>query len=136
MTDSPTDSRTSSRTSSRTILAAGLLVGEAALAVLGVLVHYGFTAEYGDVTSSTLQAFWWAVTRGVGGLALAIVTGAAIATALVATTTWLRVIALVIPPLVVVGMLAVTPLALQHKLEVQDDAALTFVVDNAPARPR
>ena len=106
----------------RTAAAAGLLAVEAGLALLGVLVHYGVTAEYGDVTDSALEGLQSAFSIGVGAIALAIVGLAALAAASVSTRPWMRWSALAIPALLVVGMFAVTPVALQAKLEVQYDA--------------
>lgn len=107
----------------RSVAAVGLLAVEAALAVLGVLVHYGFTAEYGDVTSSGLAGFREGFTAGIGGLALGIVGAAAVVTALVSPGRWTRATAVAIPVLMVAAMLAVTPLALQNKVDVQYDAS-------------
>jgi hypothetical protein len=105
----------------RLVAASGLLLVEVALAVLGVLVHYGFTAEYGDVTSSWLAGFRDGFTAGIGGLALGIVGAAAVVTALVAPGRWPRGMAVAIPLLMVAAMLVVTPFALQSKLDVQYD---------------
>lgn len=117
----------------RTIAAFGLLAVEAALAVLGVLVHYGFTAEYGDVTASAFEEFRWGFPSGIGGLALAIVALSALVTTFVSPRGWLRAAALALPVLMVVGMFAVTPAALHEKLEVQYDASPQCVSDQEPA---
>ena len=106
----------------RTAIAAVLLVVEAGLAVLGVLVHYGLTAEYGDITDSALDGWASGFSAGVGGLALALVGAAAVVALAVSSRRWMRLTALAIPVLMVVGMSAVTPAALQKKLEVQYDA--------------
>jgi hypothetical protein len=119
----------------RTITAAALLVLEAGLAVLGVVVHYGLTAEYGDVTDSPLAGLGAAFSGGVGVVALVIVGVAAIGALVASTRRWLRLTAAAVPALMVVGMLAVTPAALQRKLEVQYDATpqcVSVELDSGP----
>lgn len=106
---------------SRTAGAAGLLILEGGLAALGVLFHQGFTAEYGDITSSTLEAWWGGFTVGVGGIALVLVGVVAAAAVAVSPRLWMRLTAVALPVLMVLGMLAVTPLALGQKLEQYDD---------------
>jgi hypothetical protein len=106
----------------RTTIAAGLLTVEAGLAALGVLVHYGLTTEYGNVTDSALEGLRSGFSAGIGALALVLVGLAALAAGSVSTRPWMRLTALAIPGLMVVGMLAVTPAALREKLEVQYDA--------------
>ena len=119
-------------TGTRTTTAAGLLVIEAGLAVLGVLFHYGFTAEYGDVTVSALEGLRWGFSTGIGGVALGIVGVAALVSMLVSSGPWMRLVALAIPVLMVLGMLAVTPVALREKLEVQYDSTPQCVSDEGP----
>lgn len=109
-------------TTARTALAAGLLVVETGLAVLGVLFHYGLTAEYGNIDDSALEGLVAGFTAGVGGLTVAVVGSAAVVALAVATHRWMRVTALALPVLMLVGMFAATPAALQRKLEVQYDA--------------
>jgi len=106
----------------RTATAAGLLTVEAGLAVLGVVLHYGLTAEYGDVTDSALEGLRSGFSTGTGAIALVLVGLAALVTALVSSQPWMRLTAMAIPVLMVIGMLAVTPTALREKLEVQYDA--------------
>lgn len=106
----------------RTAVAAGLLVVTAGLGVLGVLFHYGLTAEYGDITDSAFEGLVEGFTSGVSGLALVIVVAAALVALVVSPKPWMRLTAGAIPVLVVAGMFAVTPAALQEKLEVQYDA--------------
>ena len=110
----------------------GLLVVETALAVLGVLIHYSFTAEYGDVTSSAFESFRGVFTGGIGGLALAIVGLVGLVTTLVSPRRWLRAVALGVPVLMVVGTFAVTPAALQKKFDVQYDTTPQCVFDEEP----
>jgi hypothetical protein len=113
----------------RRATAAGLLVVEAGLAVLGVIVHFGLTAEYGDVTDSALEGLRTGFSAGIGGIALVIVGVAALVAASVSTQVWMRLAALAIPVLMVLGMLAVTPVALHEKLEVQYDATPRCISD-------
>lgn len=100
----------------RAAVAAGLLVVETALATLGVLVHYGFTADYGDPTGTVLGEWVSAFSTGVAGTALLVVAISALPAVLVARRGWMRRTALAVPVLMVVGTLAVTPAALQDKL--------------------
>jgi hypothetical protein len=105
----------------RTVTASVLLTTEAGLAVLGVLAHYGFTAEYGDITDSTLGGLGSGFAHGIGVMALVTVGAAGLIALGVSTRSWMRWSAVVIPGLMVLGMLAVTPAALAHKLDVQYD---------------
>lgn len=107
--------------STRPIAAAGLLVGEAGLAALGVLLHYGLAAEYGDVTDSTMEGLMSGFSTGTSGVALVIVGVAALVVVSVSPKVWMRQAAVAIPVLMVVGMLVVTPAALRQKLEAQYD---------------
>ncbi len=106
----------------RTTIAAGLLALEAGLATLGVVVHYGLSSEYGDVTASALEGWRDGFTSGTGVLALAVVTLAGLLVGSVAPRLGLRLTAAAVPVLMVLAMLAATPAALQHKLRVQYDA--------------
>ena len=116
----------------RTAAATGLLAVAVGLAGLGVLVHYGLTAEYGDVTDSALEGLGSGFSVGIDTLALVLVALAAGAAALAATRAWLRRAALATPVLMVVGMLAVTPAALAQKLDVQYDTTPQCVSAEAP----
>lgn len=92
----------------------------AGLAGCGVLVHYGVTAEYADVTDSTLEATLLAFTpAGVGGIALGLVGVVALVAFVVSPRRGMRVAALLLPVALVLGMFAVTPAALEEKLRVQ-----------------
>ena len=116
----------------RTAAETGLLAVAVGLAGLGVLVHYGLTADYGDVTDSALEGLGSGFSVGIATLALVLVALAAGAAALVATRAWLRRAALATPVLMVVGMLAVTPAALAQKLDVQFDTTPQCVSAEAP----
>ena len=106
------------RRSTGTAIGVVLLVVEVVVAVLGVLIAYVFTAEYGDITTSTLDA----MTSGFVWLPLLLVGAAAVGAVLASTRSWMRVTAVAIPVLMVVGMLVVFPAALASKMEVQYDA--------------
>jgi len=107
---------------SRTIVGAGVLAVEVGLAVLGVVVQYGFTAEYGNITDSPLEGFRWGFSTGIGAVALALVGVVAVVAVLVSSKLGPRLVAVAIPVLMVAGMLAITPFALRHKLELQYNA--------------
>jgi hypothetical protein len=113
----------------RTGAAAGLLAVEAGLAVLGVVVHYGLTAEYGDVTDTALEGLRSGFSAGTGAVALLLVGLVALIAVVVSSRRWMRLTAVAIPVLMVIGMLAVTPAALREKLEVQYDATPRCVPD-------
>lgn len=99
----------------RVVSVAVLLVVEAALAVLAVLVHYGFTAVYGSVTDSALEGLTWGLTAGPAGLALGLVAVVALIGLALSPRLWMRLTAGAIPVLMLLGMLAVTPVALGQK---------------------
>ncbi len=109
----------STNTSSRGVPAAVMLAVTAALALLAVLVHYAFMAEYGDITGIGHQGLSWQWTASYAGIALILVAGAAVITFILASRRWMRVTAVAIPILMLLGVLAATPLALQQRLEVQ-----------------
>ena len=93
---------------------------EAGLAGLGVLMHYGLTAEYGNIKDSALEATISGFTAaGVGGIALVLVGAVALVAFLVSTSRGMRVAAVLLPVSMVLGMFAVTPAALKEKLNVQ-----------------
>lgn len=113
----------------RTATAAGLLAVEAGLAVLGVLFHYGLTAEYGDITETALEGLRSGFTYGTGTIALVLVVLAGLVAGVASQRAWMRLMAAAIPALMVIGMFAVTPAALREKLEVQYDATPQCVSD-------
>ena len=100
--------------------AAGLLAVEAGLAALGVLVHHGLLAEYGDISHSTIEAWLSGFATGLGGFALVLVGVVGLVAALVTRRPRVRLVAAALPVLMVLGMLAVTPSALSEKLEQYD----------------
>ncbi len=109
-------------TTTRTAVSVGVLVVEAGLAASGVLLHDSLTTEYGDIAASAVEGWLWGFTAGTGGLALVLVGVLAVVALLVSRRRWVRRVALGIPVLMVLGMLMVTPGALQEKREVQFDA--------------
>ena len=108
----------------RTTASAAVLVVEAGLAVLGILVHYSFTAEYGVVTDLAVEGWRSRLSSGVGvggvGLVVVVVVVALVAVS-VAAQRWARLTAVAIPVLMVGGLLVLTPAALRDKLESQYD---------------
>ena len=96
-----------------------MLAVTAALVLLAVVVHYAFTAEYGNVTGVGQQGLGWEWTASYAGVALIPVSVAAVITFILASRRWMRVTAVAIPILMLLGVLAATPLALQQRLEVQ-----------------
>jgi hypothetical protein len=106
----------------RTVATSALLLTEVGIAVLGVILHYGLTAEYGDITDSALEGLTSGFSVGVDAVPLVLTGVTGLAAAWVSSTRWVRRAAVVVPVVMVVGMLAVTPAALRHKVEVQYDA--------------
>jgi hypothetical protein len=105
-------------TAGRSVSAAVLLVIGAGLAVLAVLVHYGFLAEYGHATDTAFEGLAWGFTAGPSGVALFLVAVVAVIGLVFSTRRWVQVTAGAIPVLVLLGMLAVTPAALVQKREM------------------
>ena len=106
----------------RTITGAACLVLEAGLAGFGVLVHYGLTAEYGNINESALEGLMSGFTMGVGWIALFLVGAVASVAFVLSPLRGMRWAAVLLPVGMVVGMFAVTPSALEQKLDVQYDA--------------
>ena len=48
---------------SRTAVATGLFVVASGIAALGVSLHYGIVSTYGDISDSTLGAWWSGFSR-------------------------------------------------------------------------
>ena len=95
----------------RRVVTGAVLVVEAGLAVMGVLLHYSLTAEYGDVTSSALDA----MTSSFVVVPLLLVSAVAIPAVLGSTVPWMRWTAVAIPVVMLVAMLVVAPVALTRK---------------------
>ncbi|MEK0155158.1 hypothetical protein [Arthrobacter oryzae] len=96
----------------RVVSAVVLLVIGAGLALLAVLVHYGFMAMYGGVTDTAFEGFTWGLTAGPSGLALSLVMVVVLIGFVLSTRRWMRLTAVAIPVLMLLGMFAVTPAAL------------------------
>jgi hypothetical protein len=96
------------------------LAVEAGLALLAVLVHHGFMAVYGDVTDTAFEGLTWGLTAGPSGMALGLVAVVAVFGLVVSPRLWMRLTAVAIPVLMLLGMLAVTPSALGQKIEKFD----------------
>jgi hypothetical protein len=103
----------------RTISATVLFVVAVVLAIFGVAAHHGFLAMYGDITDSAIEGLLSSFSAQVAWLLLVVVLLPTVAAALLAQTRWMRITALVIPVLMVLAMLAVTPSALDSKRETQ-----------------
>ena len=67
-----------------------LLVVEAALALLVVLVHYGFMTVYGDVTDTAFEGLTWGLTSGPAGLGLGLVAVVALIGLMLSPRLWMR----------------------------------------------
>ncbi|MEW9872593.1 hypothetical protein [Arthrobacter sp. HS15c] len=99
-----------------------LLAVEGVLALLAVLVHQGFMAVYGDVTATAFEGFAWGLTSGPSGMALGLVAVVAIVSLVLSPRLWMRLTAVAIPVLMLLVMLAVTPLALGQKTGKYDSS--------------
>jgi hypothetical protein len=116
----------------RAIAAAVLLVVGAGLALLGVLVHYGFMSVYGDVSGTALEGLIWALTAGPSGLALGLVAVVGIIGFMLSTRRWMRLTAAAIPVIMLIGMFAATPLALGQRFEKQYVSTPQCVTEGTP----
>lgn len=103
----------------RRITVVVLLAVESAFALLAVLVHHAFTAEYGNVTDTALRGLVWGLTAGLSGVALIPVMVLGVIALILSRQRWMRITALAIPILMLLGMLAVTPWAQRQKIETQ-----------------
>lgn len=113
----------------RGVSVAVLLAVEAGLALLAILVHQGFMAMYGDVTGGAFEALTWGLTAGPSGLAFGLVAVVAVIGLLLATRLWMRLTAVAIPVLMLIGMFAVTPSALGQRLEAQFDSTPQCMIE-------
>ena len=105
-----------------------LLAVAAGLALLAVWAHHEYMAEYGDVTGIGPKGFSrdcadWEWTASYTGVALIPVVIAAVFAFILASRRWMRVTAVAIPVLMLLGILAVTPVGLQKRLDAQYDSA-------------
>ncbi|WP_248762107.1 hypothetical protein [Pseudarthrobacter sp. SSS035] len=106
----------------RAVSGAVLLVLEAVLALLAVLVHSGFMAVYGRVADTAFEGLTWALTAGPSGMALGLVAVVAVVGLVLSPRLWMRLTAVAIPVLMLLVMLAVTPLALGQKIGKYDSS--------------
>lgn len=115
----------------RTTAAAVLLVLTAALALLGVLVHYSFLAEYGVITDSAFEGLVWGLTAGLSGAALVVVGVVAVFVVVLSPRLWIRLTALAVPVLMLLAMFALSPVALEQKIEAQYDSVPQCVTEDS-----
>lgn len=111
----------------RTRAATIVLVVQVVLAAVGLVFHYVFTAEYGDITRSTAETV-----RGLvltpGLLHLVALLGVVV---LVLAQRWgLRMAAVALPVLMILGLALLTPLALDQKLEQYTSTPRCLVDDD------
>ncbi|ALV40619.1 hypothetical protein AU252_05075 [Pseudarthrobacter sulfonivorans] len=99
-----------------------LLAVEAVLALLAVLVHSGFMAVYGRVADTAFEGLAWGLTAGPSGMALGPVAVVAVVGLVLSPRLWMRLTAVAIPVLMLLVMLAVTPLALGQKIGKYDSS--------------
>lgn len=111
-----------------------LLAVEAGLALLAILVHQGFMAMYGDVTGGSFEALTWGLTAGPSGLAFGLVVIVALIGLMLSTRRWMRLAAVAIPVLMLIGMFAVTPAALGQRIQVQFDSTPQCVTEGSDER--
>lgn len=113
----------------RSVSAVVLLAVGAGLALLAVLVHFEFMRIYGDVGGSALEGFTWGLTAGPAGLALGLVAVVAVIGLMLATRRWMRLAAVAIPVLMLIGMIAVTPAAVGQRLKAQFHSTPQCVIE-------
>lgn len=106
----------------RASIAAVLLAVGAGLVLLGLLVHYGFMAMYGKVADSAFQGLVWGLTAGLSGIVLGAVVVVALVAVVLSPRWWMRLLAVALPVVMFLGMLALTPLALGQKVATQYDS--------------
>ena len=114
----------STSTSRRRFPAVVLLGVAAGLALIAVWAHHEYMAEYGDVTGIGPKGFsrnWadWGWTASYTGVSLIPVVIASVIAYRRASRKWMRVTAVAIPVLMLLGILAVTPVGLQKRLDTQ-----------------
>lgn len=115
----------------RVVSAAVLLVIGAGLALLAVPVHYEFMRIYGDVSGTAFEGLTWGLTAGPSGLAFGLVAVVAVVGLMLSTRRWMRLTAVAIPVLMLIGMFAVTPAALGQRIEVQFDSTPQCVTEGS-----
>ena len=118
----------------RVVSAVVLLVIGAGLALLAVLVHYEFMRIYGDVGGTAFEGLTWGLTAGPSGLAFGLVVIVALIGLMLSTRRWMRLAAVAIPVLMMIGMFAVTPAALGQRIQVQFDSTPQCVTEGSDER--
>lgn len=108
--------------SGRAVSVTVLLAVEAGLALLAVLVHHGFMAVYGRVADTAFEGLTWGLTAGPSGMALGLVAVVAVVGLVLSPRLWMRLTAVAISVLMLLVMLAVTPLALGQKIGKYDSS--------------
>lgn len=116
----------STLTTGRPVATATLLTIEVVLAIIAVLLHYAFIAEYGIVTDTALQGLTWGLTSGLSGMAIGIVAVFAVATLLVSSKRSTRIASMVVLALTLIAMFAVTPVALQQKIDARQGSTQQY----------
>lgn len=117
----------STLTTGRPVATATLLTIEVVLAIVAVMLHYAFIAEYGIVTDTAFQGLIWGLTSGLSGMAIGIVAVVAIATLVVSTKRSTRIASMAVLALTLIAMFAVTPMALQQKTDAQQGSTQQYV---------
>lgn len=117
----------STLTTGRPVATATLLTIEVVLAIVAVMLHYAFIAEYGIVTDTAFQGLIWGLTSGLSGMAIGIVAVVAIATLVVSTKRSTRIASIAVLALTLIAMFAVTPMALQQKTDAQQGSTQQYV---------
>lgn len=96
-----------------TVVGGALLALEAVVAVLSLYIAYVWTSTYGDLNATTRDV----LTSGFVWFPLLLIVPAGLGAVLALPRWWMRVMAVAIPVLMVVGMLIVFPAALASKVE-------------------
>jgi hypothetical protein len=96
-----------------TAVGGSLLAVEAVVAVLSLYIAYVWTSTYGDLNATTHDV----LTSGFVWFPLLLIVPAGLGAVLALPRWWMRVMAVAIPVLMVVGMLMVFPAALASKVE-------------------
>lgn len=113
-------------TTGRPVATTTLLAIEVALAIVAVVLHYAFIAEYGIVTDTAFQGLIWGLTSGLSGMAIAVVAVVAVATLVVSPKRSTRIASMAVLTLTLIAMFAVTPVALQQKIDAQQGSTQQY----------
>jgi uncharacterized protein YjeT (DUF2065 family) len=113
----------------RVVSATPLFIFGAGFALLAVLVHFEFIRIYGDVGATAFEGLTWGFAAGPSALALGLVAVVAVIGLMLLPRKWMRLTAVAIPVLTLIGMFAVTPAALGQKLETHFDSTPQCVIE-------